>query len=79
MIPSSFEFLINQAKEGYEDNYEIPEELANLLKQEDKIIQPHQEPVGVINLGTKENKKEVRVGASLNEEIKKRLVELLRE
>lgn len=33
----------------------------------------------VINLGTEENKKEVKFGASLKDEIKKRLVELLHE
>lgn len=33
----------------------------------------------VINLGTEENKKDVKVGAGLNDEIKKIFVELLRE
>lgn len=33
----------------------------------------------MINLGTKENKKEVKVGASLKYEVKKRLIELLPE
>lgn len=33
----------------------------------------------VINLGTKKNKKEVKVDASLKDEVKKRLVELLHE
>lgn len=31
----------------------------------------------VINLGTEEDKKEVKVGASLNEDVKKKLIELL--
>ena len=31
----------------------------------------------VINLGTEENKKEVKVGASLKDEVKKRLIKLL--
>lgn len=33
----------------------------------------------VINLGIEENKKEVKVGASLKYEVKKRLIELLNE
>lgn len=43
------------------------------------MIQPHQEPVDVINLGTEEDKKEVNICASLNKGIKKRLFELLHE
>lgn len=35
--------------------------------------------MGVINMGIVENKREVKVRASLNKEIKKRLVELLCE
>ena len=62
-----------------EDDCELLEELARLLKQEDKEIQCHQEPVDVINLGTEENKKEVKVGASLKDEVKKRLIEILPE
>lgn len=50
-----------------------------MSKQEDKVIQSHQEPVNVINPGTEENKKEVKFRASLNEEIKKRSVKLLNE
>lgn len=42
-------------------------------------IQPQQESVEVINLGTEEGKNEVNVGASLNENVKRKLVELLRE
>lgn len=43
------------------------------------MIQPHQKPVDAINLGTEDDKKEVKVGASFNKVIKKRLVELLHE
>lgn len=41
IIPYNFQFPINQAKEGDEDDCELPEELARLLKQENKEIQPH--------------------------------------
>ena len=43
------------------------------------MIQPHQEPVDVINLGTEEDLKEVKVGTALGQEIKDELVNLLRE
>jgi hypothetical protein len=79
MIPYDFEFPINQAEEGGEDDCKLPEGLARLLEQEEKTIRPHQEPIEVINLGTEVDKKEVKVGASLKENVKGRLVELLRE
>ncbi|GAU52036.1 hypothetical protein TSUD_418760, partial [Trifolium subterraneum] len=44
-IPYDFKFPINQAEEGDEDDGELPEGLAQLLKQEEKVIQPHQESV----------------------------------
>lgn len=43
------------------------------------MIQPHHESMVVINLGTKEDKKEVKVGAFLKENVKRKLVELLQE
>ncbi|PNX89745.1 gag/pol polyprotein, partial [Trifolium pratense] len=79
MIPVDFEFPINQAEEGDEDDCELPEGLDRLLEQEEKEIQPHQEPIEVINLGTDEDKKEIKIGASLREGVKRRLVNLLQE
>jgi hypothetical protein len=79
MIPYDFKSPINQAEEGDENDCEIPEGLTRLLEQEEKVIQPHQEPVEVINLGTKEDRKEVKVGASLKESVKGKLIELLQE
>jgi hypothetical protein len=55
MIPYDFEFPINQAEEGGEDDCKLPEGLARLLEQEEKTIRPHQEPIEVINLGTEED------------------------
>ncbi|MCI60392.1 gag-pol polyprotein, partial [Trifolium medium] len=60
-----FEFPINQADEDGESDHELPEELARLLEQESKEIQPNQEPVEVINLGTEDDVREVKIGASL--------------
>ena len=38
-----FEHPINQAEDEGEKDYEIPGELARLLMQEEKAIQPHEE------------------------------------
>lgn len=43
------------------------------------MIYPHQEDVEVMNLGTKDDVREVRVGASLEESVKARLINLLQE
>lgn len=58
---------------------DIPGELTRLLEHESKVIQPHQEPIEVINLGTKEKKKEVKVGSTLEASVRERLFKLLHE
>ena len=50
-----------------------------MLLQEEKAIQPHEEPVESINLGTEEDKKEVKIGANLEPSFKQRLIEMLRD
>ena len=74
-----FEHPINQAKDEGREDYEIPRELARLLMQEEKAIKPHKEPFEVINLGTEEAKKEVKISANLEESVKGRLVQLLHD
>ena len=44
-----FENPIYQAKDEGEEDYEISEELSRLLAPEEKAIQPHEEPVEVVN------------------------------
>ncbi|PNX59733.1 gag/pol polyprotein, partial [Trifolium pratense] len=78
-FPFDFEHPVNQAEGVDEDDCELPEGLARLLKQEEKAIQPHQEQVETINLGSESDVKEVKVGASLQEDVKKDLVSLLQE
>ncbi|XP_045822052.1 uncharacterized protein LOC123914933 [Trifolium pratense] len=78
-FPFDFEHPVNQAEGVDEDDCELPEGLARLLKQEEKAIQPHQEQVKTINLGSESDVKEVKVGASLQEDVKKDLVSLLQE
>ena len=59
------EDLVNHAKyEGNED-CEVPGELARLLQQEERAILPHEELLETINLGTEDDRKEVKVGANL--------------
>ena len=52
-----FKNIIYQAEEEGEEDCEVPEELARLLQQEERTIQPHEELVDTINLGTEEDKR----------------------
>lgn len=72
-----FEFPIFEAEDG--SVKEIPDEMYRLLEQEEDTIQPYQEPMKVINLGSEEDKKEMKIGALLVLVVKKRMIELLRE
>ena len=56
---------------------EIPRELSGLLMQEERDIRPHEEPVEVVNVGTEEDKKEIKIGANLEDSVKKRLTQML--
>ncbi|XP_073219715.1 uncharacterized protein [Cicer arietinum] len=76
-ISCNFERLINHADEDCEDDCELPPELESLIEREAKIIQPYQEPVEAINLGTGHDKKEVKVGMSMKESEREKLVKLL--
>ena len=57
IVGYNFECTINQAEDKGEEDCETPGELARLLLQEEKDIQPHEESAEVINLGTETNKK----------------------
>ena len=54
-------------------------ELARLLQQEERAIQPHEELLDTINLGIEEDKKEIKVGANLEPSVKERLIQLLHD
>ena len=65
-----FEFPVYEA---YEEEFEeIPNEISRLLEQEDKTLEPYKEPMELINLGTEEDKKEVRIGALIDSDVKHR-------
>ena len=57
----------------------MPGELAILLQQEEKAIQPHEESVETVNLGTEEDKKEIKIGANLELSVKQRLIQMLHD
>ncbi|KAI5436143.1 hypothetical protein KIW84_022554 [Lathyrus oleraceus] len=79
MARYDFENPIFQAEEEGDEDCELPEELARLLQQEERVIQPHQESVKVINLGTEDAKREIKIGVALEDNVKKGLIELLQE
>ena len=62
-----------------EDDCEVPGELARLLLHEERAIQPHEEPVESVSLGTEEDKKEVKIGVNLEPSVKQRLIQMLRD
>ena len=57
----------------------LPSDLLRLVAQEERQILLYQKITKVINLGTKEAKKEVKIGTSLSSAIKKELLDLLQE
>ena len=79
--PSSYDFEspINQAEDEGEADCEVAGELARLLLQEERAIQLHEEPVEIVNLGTEEDKKEVKIGANLEANVKQWLIQMLHD
>ncbi|KAI5425081.1 hypothetical protein KIW84_031036 [Lathyrus oleraceus] len=73
----NFDFSVFKAEE--DDVEEIPDEITRLLEHEEKIIQPHLENLETVNLGSEDCIREVKIGALLEEYVKKGLIELLRE
>ena len=69
-----FENPIYQAEDGSEEDCEVPGELARLVLQEEKTIQPHEESIEMVNLGTEVDKKEVKIEAGLGDSVKERLI-----
>ena len=53
--------------------------LARLLQQEERAIQPHEEQLDIINLGTEDDKKEIRIDANLESSVKRRLVQMFHD
>lgn len=79
MISYAFDNPISHTDKDCEKDCELRKELTRFLKQKSKVIQPHEESVEVVNLGTKEEAKEVRKGSSPQEDTKEKLVKLIQE
>ncbi|KAI5437067.1 hypothetical protein KIW84_023257 [Lathyrus oleraceus] len=62
-----------------ESDVEVSEELSRLLEQDEKITQPFEEQIELVNLGSEDNVKEVKIGSRLCPDAKKGLIDLLRE
>lgn len=77
-VAHDFDNPVYQAEEENDEDCDLPEELARLLRQEEKAIQP-QESVEVINLGTDKEVKEVKIGVALEKSVKERLINMLKE
>ena len=75
----NFENPIYQAEDEGDEDCEILGELARLLLQEEKAIQPYEELIELINLGTEEDNKEVKISANLKDCVKRRLVQMLHD
>ena len=62
-----------------ESNEEVSDELSRLLEHEGKAIQPFKEQIELVNLGSEDDVKEVKIGSRLCSDVKKGLIDLLRE
>ena len=58
---------------------DLPSKMQRLLAMKDKQILPHQEVIKLVNLGTGNEKKKVKIGSSLDSFAKKEIVDLLKE
>ncbi|KAI5439009.1 hypothetical protein KIW84_024663 [Lathyrus oleraceus] len=73
----NFEFPVFEAEEGSDE--EVSDELSHLLEHKEKAIQPFKEHIELVNLGSEDDVKEVKIGSRLCLEVKKGLIDLLRE
>ena len=76
-LSPNFEFPEFEAEE--ESDVEVSDELSHLLEQDEKIIQPFEEQIELVNLGSEDDVKEVKIGSRLCPDAKKGLVDLLQE
>ena len=52
--------------EEYMENDDLPLDLLRLVEQDERQILPHQKIIEAINLGTKKERKEVKIGTTLS-------------
>ena len=61
------------------DESDLPLKMQRLLTMEDKQILPHQEVTELVNLGTDDEKKDVKIGSSLDSSAKEEITALFKE
>jgi len=74
----NFDKLID-TKEVDIDDSDLPQDLLRLVEQEERQIVPHKEITELINLGTEEDRREVKIGTTLSETERQQLIDLLKE
>ena len=62
-----------------ESDVEVSDELSHLLEQDEKTIHLFEEKIELVNLGSEDDVKEVKIGSRLCPDVKKGLIDLLRE
>ena len=62
-------------EEDMEDD-DLPPDLLRLVEQDERQILPHQEIIEAVNLGTEEEKKEVKIRTTLLTATRKELIDL---
>ena len=74
-----FDRDISQTINEEEEEDVLSPELERLVAQEEREMKPHQEETELVNLGTTEEKKEVKVGTGMTAPIRQGLITLLEE
>ena len=78
----NFEKTSSISEIDFEENIDksyLPLEMLRLLTMEDKQILPHQDFTELINLGTDDEKKKIKIGSSLDASAKKEITDLLKK
>ena len=74
-----FDRDVSQTINEKEEEDVLSPELERLIAQEEREMKPHQEETELVNLGTGEEMKEVKVGTSMTAPIRQGLITLLQE
>ncbi|KAI5390043.1 hypothetical protein KIW84_075392 [Lathyrus oleraceus] len=72
------DFPVFEAEEET-DNEEVSDDISCFLEHEERAIPPFEEQIELVNLGSKDHVKEVKIGSQLCPKAKKGLIDLLRE
>ncbi|KAK8703732.1 hypothetical protein V6N13_047378 [Hibiscus sabdariffa] len=73
--PSSEEFTNCEDDEGCD----LPDDLRRMMECEEKQILPHKEELETLNLGTEEERREVKIGTTISADTRQNLIKLLQK